>query len=402
MITVLHVAEPVALGIRRHLIDVVRHTPDVDHQIALPPRMVTGAAESTGAALRDAGAQLHLVDLRHSPFHPAVVGSVVSLRGLIRDLAPEIVHAHSSVAGAVARSCASSGSGPSVYTPHGLAAGRPAHLVERVLGRWRTDCLVALSPSEASQALELGLVPPDRLRVIPNGIDLQVPSGPGVDVRARLGLTPGTPLVGCVARLVRQKAPEQFVRTCAIVARHRPGAHFVLVGEGRLQQLVNDEVRASGLGNRFHQIERLPDAQAAGMLGQLDVFVLASRFEGGPYAPLEAMRAGVPVVLSDVVGNRDVVENGVSGFLVPFGDARAAAAAVARLLEDEALRSSAVAAARERLRDIFDVRKMGESLRQLYQELAPRQLRRAGESLQVQGGPADALTAASSSGCRPA
>jgi len=295
VIRVLHVAEPVALGIRRHLIDVVRHTADVDHHIALPPQMVTGAAESTGAALRNAGAQLHLVDLRHNPFHPAVVRSVVSLRSLVRDLAPEILHAHSSVAGAVARSCARSASCRLVYTPNGLAAGRTAHAVERLLGRWRTDCLVAVSPSEAAQALELGLVPADKLRVIRNGIDLLGDSGPADDVRARLGLGPDTPLVGCVARLVPQKAPEQFVRACAMVARRRPDAHFILVGEGGLQELVNDEVRDSGLGKRFHQVEPLPEAQAAGLLSQLDVFVLPSRFEGAPYTPLEAMRAGVPV-----------------------------------------------------------------------------------------------------------
>ena len=367
-VKVLHVMEPVAGGTRRHLIDVVRHTPDTEHHVALPRRWIRGAGEPTATALYDAGAELHLVDLRRNPFHPAAIGSAVTLRRLIRRVAPDVVHSHSSIAGAVARSCvASSVPVASVYTAHALAAGRPALALERLLGRRRTDCFVALSTSEASQVLALGLVPADRIRVIPNGIDLEPTVGPVIDVRGRLGLEAGTALVGCVARLVPQKAPEHFVRACAAVARSRPDAHFLLVGHGRLQRLVDEEVRRWHLGDRFHQIEDLPDAGA--LLGQLDVLVLSSRFEGGPYAPLEAMRAGVPVILTDVVGNRDVVEHGVSGLLVPFGDTDAMAAGVVRLLQDAGLRAAMVTAAIERLRTHFDVRHMGRALGQLYRDL---------------------------------
>jgi glycosyltransferase involved in cell wall biosynthesis len=254
-----------------------------------------------------------------------------------------------------------------VYTPNGLAVGQAAVVLERWLGR-RTDRLIATSTSEAVQAVKLGLVPAERLAVIANGIDLAPSQVATVDLRTRFGLPPGTRLIGCVARLVPQKAPEQYVRACAVVAASRPDVQFVLIGMGPQQALVDREVAAGGLTGRFHQVPHLPHAWAA--LDQLDVFVLPSAFEGGPYTPLEAMRAGVPVVLSDVVGNRDVVENGKSGLMAPFGASDATGAAILRLLDDAGLRSQLTTAATERLRTQFDVRLMGQALSRLYLELA--------------------------------
>jgi glycosyltransferase involved in cell wall biosynthesis len=109
---------------------------------------------------------------------------------------------------------------------------------------------------------------------------------------------------------------------------------------------------------------------AASLMSQFDVFVLASRYEGAPYAPLEAMRAGTPVVLTDVVGNRDVVEPGRSGLLVAPDDAAALATAVSRLLLDPALRRELGDAARGRIAERFDVRRMASSLTGLYREAA--------------------------------
>jgi glycosyltransferase involved in cell wall biosynthesis len=170
-----------------------------------------------------------------------------------------------------------------------------------------------------------------------------------------------------VARLVPQKAPDDFVATCAQISRRRPDAHYLLIGSGVMHGELDRMVADLGLTGRWHHLPHLEDA--ASVLGQLDVFVLTSRFEGGPYTPLEAMREGVPVVLTDVVGNRDVVDTGVSGVLRPFGDTEGLAQAVVELLDDPAGRQAMVAAARCRLAERFDVRLMGEALGELYAEL---------------------------------
>jgi glycosyltransferase involved in cell wall biosynthesis len=362
----------------RYLFDAVSATPGVEHHVALPQHQ--GIAGRSGALaditapgrLRAAGASIHVVDMRRNPLHPANATAVGAVRRVISEVRPDVVHGHSSVGGAVARLAARGAGLPCVYTPNGLMTSLPAVAFERVLGRL-TARFVAVSPTEGERVVALKLVPASRVAVIPNGIQLVPPPATGGggdwdDLRGRLGLPPATPLVATVARVAAQKAPEEFVRACAAVARRRPGVHFLLVGLGPQQKRVDRAVAAGGLEGRFHQIPHVPDAAA--MMAQFDVFVLLSRYEGGPYVPLEAMRAGVPVVLSDVVGNHDTVDQGVTGFLVPFADAEAAATAVVRLLDDDGLRTSVVAGAGTRLRQDFDVSLMGARLAALYAELA--------------------------------
>jgi glycosyltransferase involved in cell wall biosynthesis len=329
----------------------------------------SGARADSGAAswLAADGATVHLVDMRRNPLHPSNVAAVARARRVIAEVQPDVVHGHSSVGGLVARLAARAGGVPSVHTPNGLMTSPAAVAFERGLGRL-TARFIAVSASEAEQVIALKLVPASRVTVIANGIRLASPPAAPIDVRAQIGLPAGTPLVATIARLAAQKAPEEFVRACAAVARRRPAVHFLLVGLGPLQRRVDREVAAAGLGGRFHQIPHLADAAAH--MGQFDVVVLLSRYEGGPYAPLEAMRAGVPVVLSDVVGNRDTVVDGVTGLLTPFGDADAAATAIVRLLDEKALRAGIVAAATTRLRQEFDIALMGERLASLYAGVA--------------------------------
>ena len=365
---VLHVLEAVEGGTARHIVDVVRHTPDVDHEVAVPrTREGWVTDEQAVGRLREAGAVVHFVEMRRNPIDLRNLVAAASLHRLIRRRRPSVVHGHSSVGGALARVAAWRASAPRLYTPNGLATSPAAVRVERLLGR-RTDRLIAVSESEADLAVRLRLVPRERVAVIPNGIELETPSEGAVDLRARLGIPSSAVLVGSVARLVPQKAPEVFVRACALIRRRVPGVHFLLVGAGPLQGLVDDEVGRAALADRWHQIPVLPDAGA--MLGQFDVFVLLSRFEGCPYTPLEAMRADTPVVVSRVVGSRDIVEDGVSGLVVPPEDAAAGAEAVVRILTERALATALAAGGRQRVASRFDVRSMGLTLRDLYRDLA--------------------------------
>jgi glycosyltransferase involved in cell wall biosynthesis len=363
--------------------------PGVEHHVVLPP-VPAGAILASGAPYDPAaerrivasGGVIHRIDMRRSPGHPANAAAVVRLRRLIRSVAPNVVHGHSSVGGALARIAGAACGLPVVYTPNGLAPGRFYRTVERGLGRL-TDRWIAVSCSEAELARQLRLVPADRIVTIPNGIDLT--AGPsGRSLRSELGLADGTPLVGTVARLVDQKAPDHFVRACAEIGRHRPDVHFLLIGAGPLQALVDEEVARAGIGPRWHHLSSFPDA--AGVIDQLEVFLLLSRFEGGPYTPLEAMRAGTPVVLSDVVGNRDAVEPGISGVVVPFGDTGAAARAALDLLADPARRRTMAAAARQRLADRFDLRRGAARLVEVYERVAGSDQRPAPPGIPGEGG----------------
>lgn len=319
------------------------------------------------AALKTSGAVVHPVRMHRLPAHPRNFEALWHLRRLIASVGPDVVHGHSAVGGALARLAAASTGVPVVYTPNALPRGRPALTIEKALGRL-TAKVVAVSASEARLAVELGVAPEGRIAVVPNGIDLCPPPGPDLDLRRLAGAPPDAPLVGTVVRLVPQKAPETFVAICARVAIVRPDAHFLLIGSGPLQPELDAAVERAGLGLRWHQLPYVE--RVSSVLAQLDVFVLSSAFEGGPYTPLEAMRAGTPLVLSDVVGNRDVIEPGVSGLIAPFDDPDALARHVISLLDDPELGAALATEAHLRLEQRFDVRAMGEAMVSLYGKVA--------------------------------
>ncbi len=366
---VLHVLEALEGGTSRHLIDVVTHATASEHIVAVPPHRVGAATDETALTrLHEAGAAIRLVAAHRTPWSPANASALRRVRGLLRSERPDVVHGHSSIGGLLARLAATGTGLPTVYTPNGITNVKAGILVERLL-RSRTEMFVAVSASEADLALQLGLVGRRKVIVIPNGIELAEPPSP-IDLRVELGLEPSTPLVGTIARLVPQKAPEDFIAACATVSMLVPEACFVLIGSGELEAEVEDAVDRAGLRSRFRRIPALPGA--AGVLGQLDVFALSSRFEGGPYSPLEAMRAGTAVVLTEVVGSRDTVEHGESGLVVPPGQPEVLGAAVAELLQDPARRAAMAAAGRARVAARFDVRRMGAALDALYDELRAR------------------------------
>jgi glycosyltransferase involved in cell wall biosynthesis len=311
---------------------------------------------------------VRLIEMHRAPWSPANVRALRELRHLITRERPDVVHGHSSIGGLLARLAAVGTRIPTVYTPNGITQSRAGILVERRL-RSRTDMFVAVSSSEADLALQLRLVGRRHVVVIPNGIELEPPPPP-LDLRTHLDLPADAPLVGTIARLVWQKAPEDFVEACATVARRVPSARFVLIGSGELEAEVEEAITRAQLRGRFLRIPAL--AGAAGVLGQLDVFALSSRFEGGPYSPLEAMRAGTAVVLTAVVGSRDTVEDGLSGMVVPPGQPEVLGNAIAELLDDPARRVLMGEAGRERVAARFSVQHMGAALDALYDELSVR------------------------------
>ena len=375
---ILHVTQALGGGVSRHIVDIVRHVPDAAHDVVLPEAWEgsgpSGALYDSLAVetLRREGARIHHLNLTRRVLGISNAVSTLRLNALIKQIGPDIVHAHSAIGGAAGRLAAINTGVPVVYTPNGVMATSLVLRAERILGRL-TSRLVAVSHSEAHGAVIRGLCDARRIVTITNGIDLDSSIG-GPDLRSMIGLAADTPLVGTIMRLIPQKAPEQFVMMAAEVSRLNPNVHFLVIGMGPLQAQVDQEITRRGLGHKLHQIHHLDNA--ADVLGQLDVFVLSSRFEGCPYAALEAMRANTPVVLSDVVGNADVVEHRVSGMLVPFGEPTAIGKSVAEILDDSDLRHEITEAARVRLEELFDVRKMGTRIGQLYEEVLSEGRRR--------------------------
>jgi glycosyltransferase involved in cell wall biosynthesis len=228
------------------------------------------------------------------------------------------------------------------------------------------DHLIVVAERDRDEGLARGVGTPSQYRVIRSGIrtaDFTRAKEDSALVRQGLGVAPDAPLVGSVMRLAPPKDPNTFLRAAAFVLSRRPDSRFVVVGDGPQRQQAEALAAELGLGDRmiFTGLRR----DVAAILGALDVFVLSSNSEGLPRVIPEAMAAGVAVVASDVGGVSEVVREGITGRLVPPGDAAAMADSVIGLLDDPAGTGLLVRGGQELVGE-FDVEVMQHAIRELY------------------------------------
>ncbi len=342
---------------------------------------VSGAAAVTGAPPGDLLADAYAAGLdvvRVPTLVPEISpgrdrAALRTLTGLLADGGYDVVHTHSAKGGALGRLAGSRAGVPRlVHTWHGFpfhefqpAWRRSAYVhIERWLGR-RTHAFLAVGSAVAVEAVRRRLAPPDRIRTVPPVID-PVGYRPGAAARGlarrRLGLPAGVRLVGTVGRIDYQKAPEHWIDALAAVGGD--DVWGVWIGDGPRRDRLLDRARRRGLADRFLLLGHRDDV--ADLLPALDVFAMASRYEGLPCAVVEAMAAGVPVAATAVNAVPDAVVPGETGLLVPPEDAAALARAVRYLLDepDEAARMAV--AARRRIGDHYHPRALGAVLDHTY------------------------------------
>lgn len=299
--------------------------------------------------------------------------AINALIHLVRDEDFDIVHIHSQEAGLIGRMLAwSAGARTIIYTPQTLdirraRLRRPYRLIERLLALVTTS-VISVNELDRRRLIEWGL-PSRKVTTIHNGIDL-APFEEPIDIgnlRQSLGLDTSAPLVMQVGRLSAQKDPIAFVEGAAQVVRQCPGTQFALVGDGPLRDAVMARVGELGLGESVHWLGWQPDAFR--LIGAADVVTLTSRWEGAPYAILEAMAWSRPVVATAVNGCPEIVADGVTGFLVPAGDPTAWARRVNDLLHTPARASVMGRQGRQRVEQRFTLQQMLVRLETLYRDV---------------------------------
>lgn len=242
----------------------------------------------------------------------------------------------------------------------------------RLLAR-RIAGYVAVSEGVADRIeVDLG-IDRRRIHVVPNGIDVEWfatdrDAGPG-EARpdgARPGGTrgggPGRSVVGgrAVVATIAQLRPQKRLDLLVEAAVDLPEVSFIVAGDGPERAALEARAERRGVADRVRFVGFREDVRP--ILDAADIVVLPSDAEGLPLSLLEAMAAGVAVVATDVPGTREIVSDGVTGLLVPSGDARALASAIARLVADDGLRATLGAAGREAVRGSHDVGTMVERL----------------------------------------
>jgi glycosyltransferase involved in cell wall biosynthesis len=293
----------------------------------------------------------------------------VALFRLLKDWSPDVIAAHSSKAGLLARAVARSLAIPAVFTAHGWAFTEGVGPVRRAIywlleriGSLLSGLVIAVSDFDRNLAIAAKITTPERIRTVHNGIPDLMPGVP----TARLRTIP--PKVIMVARFSEQKDHECLLRA---LARIRESLwSLTLVGAGD-PATTKDLARSLGLLERVYFLGERTDVEQ--LLSEHQVFVLASRWEGFPISILEAMRAGLPVVASDVGGVSEAVINGHTGFLCERGDSEQLAQQLRVLIESPESREAMGRAARMHFLEHFTIDKMVTRTLQLYETAIERQ-----------------------------
>ncbi|MEW6724063.1 MAG: glycosyltransferase family 4 protein [Bacillota bacterium] len=320
---------------------------------------------------------------------PADLISVYKLALYFRSVQPDIVHTHTSKGGFVGRLAARLAGVPYVvHTVHGFPFSEGQtwakyvlySRIERWVGRL-TDVLLSQSKEDVATAVQLGIVARRGAPVhIGNGIDLarfnpkKFTPARKAEIRRSLGLG-NEPVVTIIARLTLEKGYGELVQALGACAALSWAALFVGPDDGA-KGIIERLVAQQGLTARVRMLGHRDDVDE--LLAVTDVFVLPSYREGVPRSVIEAQAMGVPAVVTDIRGCREIVLPGETGIVVPPRNSAELARALARLLQDPQLRECLGIAAECHARTQFSETAVFERIAAVYQGLETREKDRYG------------------------
>ena len=292
------------------------------------------------------------------------------LHPVLRDCQPDIVHTHLHVLRYALPSLLLLKRSALLHTVHNLAE-REIEPLLRWLQRFALNHGVVPVAVAEEVAVSLGrLYGIQGCPVISNGIPTDYyarPQTPRIEWRAREGFRDEDILFVCVARFAAQKNHALLLRAFAQGPASDPNAHLVLVGEGALQERLEEQAKSFGLTHQVHFLGLRTDVPD--VLGAMDVFVLSSDYEGNPLSVMEAMASGLPIVSTAAGGVPDLFESGREGLIVQPGDVQGLSNSMVSLLGNREARQSMGMAAAQRARESFDVSTMVRAYEELYENL---------------------------------
>jgi glycosyltransferase involved in cell wall biosynthesis len=354
-------------GAQIHVLDLLAGFRNV-----IDPVVAVGEEGFFAESVRALGIPCHIVSNLVHPVRPLQdCRAFYQVASLIRRVKPDVVHAHTSKAGVVGRMAAWWAGAPSVFTAHTWCFAEGTSWKWRLLGipseklAGRVGAAI-INVSDANRLLAIrhGVGAQGRMVRIWNGIaDVTHRANPG---------EPGTPSIVMVARFAAQKDHALLLRAAA--GLDLP-FHIVFVGDGPTEREARNEARRLGIADRVQFAGSRMDV--AEILASSHIFALPSKWEGFPLSILEAMRAGLPVIASDVGGVAEAVADGCSGILVKPGDVDGFRESLRKLLESAALREKMGRSGRHRYESNFTVKDM------LQQTLAVYRMAASGASVKT-------------------
>ena len=364
---ILHISSAQTLGGgERHLADLANALVTRGHEVFAVVRPGSPLiAELTGLPREN----MSTLPLRNALDAP----SARSLARFIRKHEIEIVHAHMARDYPLASYAVRRNPGAKlVVTRHVLFPLNRLHSITLS----HAARVIAVSEAVARQLRAQGLVPRERIVVVPNGIDVQRFENARsqfdrIGFCRRWKIPADCLLVGAVGEIKSLKGHEDFARAAAIVARRFPNVHFLIAGKdssrtGEHRAALEDLIARLDLTKHVHLVGWLDDV--AQFYCALDVLVSASHTESFGLAIVEAMACGTAVVATETEGAREIIQNGESGLLAPIGGIEALARVVMSLLEDETMRRQLRVCARQAAQKRFSLERMVDATETIYRE----------------------------------
>jgi len=359
--SVLHVAAPADFGgLESVVVNLARGQLDAGQQVTVAAFVDPGrSGHPFGAALAAAGIPGRIVPVAARGY----LEERRTVRDLIRELRPDVVHSHGYRPDVVDSGVARRMGVPTVTTVHGFTrgAGR-GRLYEWLQRRWfrRFDAVVVVSEPLRRELIASG-VRAERIHLIRNAWRAAQPPLPRAEARAALGLDPEARIAGWVGRLTAEKGPDVVVD--ALAACSARDVTLSIVGSGPMEPELRALAEERHVGERIRWHGIVPDAGR--YLTAFDALLLTSWTEGTPIVLLEAMAAGVPIITTAVGGVPDVV-SGREALLAAAGDAAGLGRALAEVLEDPAAADVRCEEAHRRLEREFSVEPWVQRYRDVY------------------------------------
>ena len=348
--------------------------------------LITGPALGPEGSLleraRAGGVPLAVIPSLRRAIHP--LRDLLAYRTIVkslREFRPDVVHTHSAKGGILGRAAAwRLGVRTIVHTVHGA----PFHPYQSALARsffrgcerWgakRCHGLVSVADAMTDLLVSAGVAPREKFTTIYSGIEVE----PLLEsyrlreaVRSQLGYRPEHVVIGKIARLFHLKGHEYLVEAAKRLVRAAPLVRFLLVGDGVLRDQLQRQIRAAGLEEHFQLVGLVPPKEIPGVVAAMDIVVHTSLREGLARALVHGLLAGKPVVSFDIDGAREVVLDGITGYLIAPQDSGSLAAALLRLAKDSTLRTRMGGQGRARCAERFCHHRMTHDIRCLYQRLA--------------------------------
>jgi glycosyltransferase involved in cell wall biosynthesis len=292
------------------------------------------------------------------------------LNRVIKRLKPDVIHAHDAHGVAMASLALSLGS-KDIEPPLVVSRRVDFHLRHNSFSRWKhrqVDCFIAASEAIRKMLVSDG-VPEERTVTVHEGIDVDhVLAAPPVDVHQAFFLPHGAPVVGNIAALVPHKGQRHLIEAAHLVVQKIPDTRFVILGEGELREALERLIKEYHLEK--HVLIPGFRTDVLGCLKKFDLFAMSSVTEGLGTSLLDSMACSRAIVATTAGGIPEVVEDGVTGLLVPPRDHSSLADALLALLGDSRRRQAMGEAGFARVREKFTVERMIAATAAVYARVA--------------------------------